>query len=71
MLVAGVIGFPEITVLKVSSIKRLNIKLLTLLFRSSSLMSVFNLGSSKENDDDVDVDDGDVIQKQAAKMLTL
>lgn len=71
MLVAGVIGFPEITVLKVSSIKRLNIKLLTLLFRSSSLMSEFNLGSSKENDDDVDVDDGDIIQKQAAKMLTV
>lgn len=71
MLVAGVIGFPEITVLKVSSIKRLNIKLLTLLFHSSSLMSVFNLGSSKENDDDVDVDDGDIIQKQAAKTLTV
>lgn len=34
-------------------------------------MSEFNLGSSKENDDDVDVDDGDIIQKQAAKTLTV
>ncbi|POI32169.1 hypothetical protein CIB84_004079, partial [Bambusicola thoracicus] len=66
LLVSGVVGFSEITVLKVISCefnKETKHQVV------NTFVPFFTLGSSKENDDDDD--DGDIIHKEAAKMLTV